>query len=94
MLSAKYRTMPTPMPASWLRVIVAIANPTAVLIASDSPERASCWPRSASAPSAVIPVSGTFSSEAPITAITTPSRNATSIPIRTIASTPAKPSRV
>ena len=58
MLSAKYSPMPTPMPASWLRAIVAIANPTAALHrrATAPAARAAGRGSAGARPAAVIPL--------------------------------------
>ena len=72
--SAKYRPMPTPIPASWLRATVAIANPMAVLIVIDSAARPSSSGRPPRAALSDIPDSDTPTKLAPRIAATMPTR--------------------
>ena len=80
MPSAKNTPMPTPMPASWLRATVAIANPSAAFIASASPARPNSSGSRQQRVRVAHAVEAPAQERAPSAAITTPTRNAAQEP--------------
>ena len=92
--SAKYRPIPTPMPASWLRAIVAIAYPKATFMDTPSPARANSSGMRPSASASPMPSSETPMIVAPTAAPATPTRNASTSPMMAKIATPTKPAIV
>ena len=94
MPSKKNTPIPTPMPASWLRAIVAIANPSAASIDSASVAR----PNSSGSEPERVPVAhaarGDVEERAPNAASTTPTRNDARNPANTMMAIATNPSTV
>ena len=93
-VSPKYRPIPAPIPASWLRASVAIAKPSAPSSMIATQPRANCSGSRPRVAASVRPLVDVPAIVAPTRAATTPIANVTTRPTAITTAIEAKESRV